>query len=71
MPNPDEFVFPVSIHTIFRGLALFIVAPILLYKGKRSDDRILTFLGLATLIVDGITFTRAIKEGHTDINPFL
>lgn len=56
----DIFVIKPFIHTIFRALAAFIVAPILIYKGYVSHDFLILFIGIMTLIIDTSTFVISI-----------
>lgn len=59
----DEFVFKdLRIHTFLRGLAAFVVAPILTLKGMRQNDSILIIIGVGTFIIDLVTFMRSFRR---------
>ena len=59
--NQDLFVTAPRIHTILRGIAVFIVAPLLIYKGYIYNDLILLLLGIGTLLVDGWTLYLSLR----------
>jgi hypothetical protein len=55
----DEFVYSVPIHTIFRFMGL-VAGIIILYKGLMYKDPILKAVGSLTILIDTITFVRAL-----------
>lgn len=56
------FVTNPETHIWFRGIALFIVAPILIIKGRQYNDNMLTLIGVGTLLIDGYTFMLSLKS---------
>ncbi|OQX20509.1 MAG: hypothetical protein BWK76_01055 [Desulfobulbaceae bacterium A2] len=56
----DLFVVSPGMHTFFRGVAAFIIAPLLLWKGLQYQDFIVFGIGAITLIVDSFTFFKSI-----------
>ncbi len=56
-----EFVFSVGWHTIFRGVAI-LFALVLIYKAILYKDWVIGFIGVATLLVDSVTFTRSLSR---------
>lgn len=47
-------------HILLRIIAVFFIAPILIYKGYLYNDKILLILGVGTLIIDGFTLYKSI-----------
>ena len=58
----DLFVVKPGIHTFFRFVAAFIIAPLLILKGWQYQDWILLIIGIVTLLVDLFTFCMSIKK---------
>jgi len=52
----DLFVGNPYMHTFFRFVAAFIIAPILIIKGIEYRDLFILLIGIITLIVDTYTF---------------
>lgn len=57
----DFFVISKNIHLILRAAAVFILAPILIWKGYYNKDNVLLILGLLVLLIDGYTLWKNIK----------
>ena len=56
----DLFVGNVGMHTFFRFVAAFIIAPILIWKGVKYNDKLILAIGIITLLVDAYTFCLSI-----------
>jgi hypothetical protein len=54
------FVVDPKIHILFRAVAAFIIAPLLLWRGTVHGDVIVFAIGLITLIVDTFTFYKSV-----------
>ena len=57
----DLFVVQPKVHTFFRFVAAFIIAPLLIWKGIQYQDWLLLVIGIITLLVDLVTFSMSIK----------
>jgi len=58
----DLFVGNKYMHTFFRFVAAFIIAPILIYYGYTLNNIIILGIGIMTLIIDTYTFILSIKK---------
>jgi hypothetical protein len=57
----DLFVGNPYMHTFFRFVAAFLIAPVLILKGIQLNDKIIWAIGLITLCTDAFTFFLSVK----------
>lgn len=58
--SSDLFVVSPGMHTFFRFVAAFVIAPLLIWKGIQLNDIIILIIGIITLVVDSFTFLKSI-----------
>lgn len=59
------FVASPRLHTLFRFVAAFLVAPYLLYVGYTRKLPVVFLIGLGTLLIDSWTFFLSVRSAAT------
>ena len=67
---PKFLLFSKQQHVITRFIAAFIVAPLLIYWGKKYRNIFLQMIGWGTLFYDMITFIYTFKSPDADDHRF-
>ena len=61
MSTCDLMVVSKNQHLVFRGVAAFLIAPYLVYTGRKYNNNILILIGIGTFIIDLYTFIKTLN----------